>query len=264
MGLGTNVHLYRCAGKALVAAGIAVRVFPSLSPPAEQWVERVVTVALLCILFDGGMHLGWPRFRRSAAPIAVLGIAGTFLTAAAAAVLAHLAFGLDWYLAALLGTAVSPTDPAVVLSVLGRREVAGRSGDILEGESGANDPVGIALMVACSRRGALTRGIAGHRRPVRPAAGCGVVVGVAGGRALLWFIRRVGLPAEGVYPLRTLASVFVIYGVATLAHGSGFLAVFIAGIVLGDERAPRSNGDRTVPLSAGQPVRDRRVRGVWV
>src|SRR5664279_5158892 len=68
--------------------------------------------------------------------------------AAAAAVLAHFAFGLDWYLAALLGTAVSPTDPAVVFSVLGRREVAGRSGDILEGESGANDPVGIALMLS--------------------------------------------------------------------------------------------------------------------
>src|SRR5664279_546570 len=94
MGLGTNVHIYRCAGKALVAEGIAVRVFPSLSPPAEQLVERVVTVALLCILFDGGMHLGGrvpadppPRSR-------VLGIAGTFLTATAAAVLAHLAFGM--------------------------------------------------------------------------------------------------------------------------------------------------------------------------
>jgi cell volume regulation protein A len=68
--------------------------------------------------------------------------------------------------------------------------------------------------------------------------GVGTAIGVAGGRGLLWFIRRVGLPAEGLYPLRTLASVFVIYGVATLAHGSGFLAVFIAGILLGDERAP--------------------------
>jgi len=223
----------------LAAAAIAVRVLPGLSPPAEQMVERVVTVALLCILFDGGMHLGWPRFRRSATPIAVLGIVGTFLTAAAASVLAHLAFGLDWYLAALLGTAVSPTDPAVVFSVLGRREIAGRSGDILEGESGANDPVGIALMVALLAAGGIDRAalpaIAGQ---FALQLGVGMAVGVAGGRGLLWFIRRVGLPAEGLYPLRTLASAFVIYGVATLAHGSGFLAVFIAGIVLGDERAP--------------------------
>jgi cell volume regulation protein A len=66
----------------------------------------------------------------------------------------------------------------------------------------------------------------------------GLVAGVVGGRALLWFMRRVALPAEGLYPLRTLASAFVIYGAATLAHGSGFLAVFIAGIILGDARAP--------------------------
>src|SRR5664279_5389407 len=68
----------------LVAAAAATRLVPDLQSPPEQLVERVVTVALLCILFDGGMHLGWSRFRRSAAPIAVIGVAGTFLTAAAA------------------------------------------------------------------------------------------------------------------------------------------------------------------------------------
>ncbi len=66
----------------------------------------------------------------------------------------------------------------------------------------------------------------------------GLVAGVVGGRALLWFMRHVALPAEGLYPLRTLASAFVIYGVASIAHGSGFQAVFIAGIILGDARAP--------------------------
>ena len=58
----------------------------------------------------------------------------------------HAAFGLVWYVALLVATAVSPTDPAVVFSVLGQQEITGRSGTILEGESGANDPVGIALM----------------------------------------------------------------------------------------------------------------------
>jgi cell volume regulation protein A len=66
----------------------------------------------------------------------------------------------------------------------------------------------------------------------------GAVIGGAGGAALLWFIRRVPLPSEGLYPLRTLASALLLYGLATLARGSGFLAVFIAGIVLGDQRAP--------------------------
>ena len=222
----------------LAATAIAIALGPDLHTPPQQLVERVVTVALLCILFDGGMHLGWSRFRRSAAPITVIGVAGTFLTAAAAAVLAHLAFGLDWYLAALLGTAVSPTDPAVVFSVLGRREVAGRCGDILEGESGANDPVGIALMVALLTAGGITAGgLLAVATQFALQMTVGIVVGVIGGRALLWFMRRVALPAEGLYPLRTLASAFVIYGLATIAYGSGFFAVFIAGIILGDARA---------------------------
>ena len=66
----------------------------------------------------------------------------------------------------------------------------------------------------------------------------GLAAGVAGGRALLWFTRRVSLPSAGLYPIRTLACVLLLFGAATLAHGSGFLAVFAAGIVLGDERVP--------------------------
>lgn len=66
----------------------------------------------------------------------------------------------------------------------------------------------------------------------------GVAVGAAGGLALLMFMRRVALPSEGLYSLRVLTGALAIYGVATVAHGSGFLAVFVAGILLGDERAP--------------------------
>ena len=66
----------------------------------------------------------------------------------------------------------------------------------------------------------------------------GAAIGVVGGRALLWFMRRVPLPGEGLYPLRTLACAALLYGVATLARGSGFLAVFVAGIAIGDEDAP--------------------------
>lgn len=89
-----------------------------------------MTIALVLILFNGGAHIGWRRFRAAAAPIAVVGIAGTFLTAAAGAVLLHVAFGLDCYLALLVATAVAPTDPAVVFSGLGQREIRGRSGTI--------------------------------------------------------------------------------------------------------------------------------------
>ena len=223
----------------LVGAAVAVKVIPALHAPPRQAVEEVVTVALVCILFDGGMHIGWSRFRSAAAPIAVVGVLGTFLTVAAGALLAHLAFGLAWYAAVLVATAVAPTDPAVVFSVLGRREISGRSGIILEGESGANDPVGIALMASLIAAGGLSAGaFAKVGGEFLLQMGVGAAVGVAGGAALLWFTRRVPLPSEGLYPLRILACALMLFGAATLAHGSGFLAVFAAGIVLGDARAP--------------------------
>jgi len=223
----------------LVAAAVTGAALPGVVAPPERTVERIVTVALLCILFDGGMHIGWRRFRAAAAPIVVVGVAGTFLTAASAAAVAHFGFGFSWYVSLLVGTAVAPTDPAVVFSVLGQREIRGRSSTILEGESGANDPVGIALLVSLLAAGSLSGGAlvqVGGEFVLQ--MGVGAALGLIGGRALLWSMRRISLPSEGLYSLRTLASVLVLYGATTLAHGSGFLAVFVAGIVLGDERAP--------------------------
>jgi cell volume regulation protein A len=223
----------------LAGAAIAVNTIPALHAPPRLAVERVVTLALVCILFDGGMHIGWTRFRSAAGPIATVGVAGTFLTVAAAAVFAHVAFGLAWYVALLVATAVAPTDPAVVFSVLGQQEISGRSGTILEGESGANDPVGIALMASLISAGGLSVGAfaqVGGEFLLQMTVGA--AVGAAGGWALLWFTRRVPLPSEGLYPLRTLACALLVFAVATLARGSGFLAVFAAGIALGDGRAP--------------------------
>jgi len=223
----------------LAGAAIAAASVPHLNAPPHRTVERLVTIALVVILFDGGLHLGWRRFRAAAAPIALVGVLGTFLTTLAVTVLAHLAFGLEWYVAALVGTAVAPTDPAVVFSVLGQRELVGRSGTILEGESGANDPVGIALMASLLAAGGISAGALGA-----VAGGfalqmlVGAAVGIVGGRALLAFMRAVPLPSEALYPLRTLAGAMLLFGLATVAHGSGFLAVFVAGILIGDGRAP--------------------------
>jgi cell volume regulation protein A len=223
----------------LVGAALVALVIPALRVSDVVIVEEVVTIALVLILFDGGMHIGWRRFRAAARPIGAVGILGTFLTAGLGAVLMHVAFGMDWFIALILATAVAPTDPAVVFSVLGRREIRGRSGTILEGESGANDPVGIALMASLLAAGGLSWAAAGH------AAGqfllqmtVGLAVGLVGGRALLWFIRRVPLPNEALYPLRTMFFALALFAVGSLAHGSGFLAVFVAGIVIGDPGAP--------------------------
>lgn len=223
----------------LIAAAVAVKVIPQLHQPPERTVERLVTIALICILFDGGLHIGWHKFRAAAAPIVIVGVLGTFFTVAAIAVFIHLVFGLAWYLALLVATAISPTDPAVVFSVLGRREVSGRAGTILEGESGANDPVGIALMASLITAGTVSAGAFAHiAGEFALQMGVGAAIGLVGGRAVLWFIRAVPLPGEGLYPLRTAACALILFAAATLAHGSGFLAVFVAGIALGDARAP--------------------------
>ena len=223
----------------LVAAAIVVNAITPLKAPPEQTVERIVVLALLFILFDGGMHIGLRRFREAAAPILVVGVVGTFATTAAIAVLAHLAFGLDWYISVLLGTALAPTDPAVVFSVLGRREITGRTSTILEGESGANDPVGIALLVSLLGAHELSTGAFGHvAGEFAIQMSVGAVLGVLSGRSLLWTMRRVPLSSEGLHTLRSMAWVLGTYGLTTVAHGSGFLAVLVAGIIVGDERAP--------------------------
>ncbi len=223
----------------LVGTAVAVHTVPVLQPPSEGVVERVITIALVLVLFDGGMHIGPARFRAAVAPILSVGVLGTALTAAGAALMLHYACGVGWFPAVLVATAVAPTDPAVVFSVLGKREIRGRSSTILEGESGANDPVGIALMTSLIAAGGLSAaGFASVGAQFVLQMAIGLAVGVIGGRALLVFMRRVALPSEGLYPLRTLASCLMLYGIATLAHGSGFLAVFVAGIVIGDARAP--------------------------
>lgn len=223
----------------LIAAVAASSFFPVLETVPRVLDEHVVSVALVFILFDGGMHIGWSRFRNSLGPITWLGVAGTAVTAAGVALAGHLLLELPWQQSLLLGAALAPTDPAVVFSVLGKREISGRSGTILEGESGANDPVGIALMVsllAATGAGldAVTQGLLTFVLQLL----IGTAVGVLGGLTLRWALQRLALPNEALHSIWTLAFAVVLYAVGTLLHGSGFLAVFLAGILIGDVRAP--------------------------
>ena len=222
----------------LIVAAAASDVFPVLAHVPLVVDERIVTVALILILFDGGMHIGWRRFRGAAGAITWVGIAGTAVTAAAVALVARLLLGLDWQASLLLGAALSPTDPAVVFSVLGRRDIEGRSGTILEGESGVNDPVGIALLASLLAAGTGAGAVVGGVTEFLLQMLVGTVVGIGGGLLLGLLMRRVPLPNEALYAIRAVAFAALVYGAATLLHGSGFLAVFLAGILVGDARVP--------------------------
>jgi potassium/hydrogen antiporter len=224
----------------LLAAALLSDLWPRVYEEVPiQTVERVAVIALVVILFNGGMDIGWRRFRAAAGPILSLGVLGTFATAGIVAVVAHYALGFDWKLAGIVGAALAPTDPAVMFSVLGRRDIAGRAGTALEGEAGVNDPAGIALMVGMVELA--THIDASFLVVVREFAveiAIGTATGLAAALGFLIVLRRVRLPSESLYPLLALALAGALYGATSLAHGSGFLAVFIAGLFLGDARTP--------------------------
>lgn len=228
----------------LLAGSIAATAVPGLREHVSiLTVERIAVLALIVILLSGGLDIGAGRLRESSREVTLLGIAGTFLTAAALAVAAHLILGLPWKVAGLVGAALAPTDPAVVFSVLGRREITGRAGTVLEGEAGMNDPAGIALLlglleVATSDTGSIWNVAATFLVEM----GIGGAIGFAGGLLMTQILGRVRLPSGGEHAVLTIVCAVALYGATTLAGGSGFLAVFIAGLVLSDVTVPH-HGD---------------------
>jgi cell volume regulation protein A len=219
----------------LIAAAVASDLSPRIEHSISvQDVTRIGVVALVVILFHGGMGIGLHRFRVAATPILVLGGPGTFATAAIIAGVSHWLLGFEWVTAGIIGAAIAPTDPAVMFSVLGGREVGGRSGTILEAESGTNDPVGIALMIGMIELALHPdSSFAVVIKEFALEMTIGAVVGVLAGRLLLWVNNRAALPSMPLYPLLTLACALTIYGATAVLHGSGFLAVFIAGLIAG-------------------------------
>jgi cell volume regulation protein A len=215
-----------------------------------DWVVRIGALALVLILFEGGFSCGVERMRRSIGPIVGLGLLGTFATTAALALACHHIIGLGWELSVLVGVALAPTDPAAVFSILGNRDVRGRSSAIIEGESGFNDPVSISLMA-----GAITY-VAGTAAGTDIAsefvlsmlvgAAAGIVLGVACG----WTLARLQFPHEIVAPFAVILTAFAIYSVTGLLHGSGFLAVLLAGVVMGDHLRMRAGTESLVGLGA--------------
>ena len=201
----------------LVAAAVVSDVWPAVYEHVPiRTVERIAVVALVVILFNGGIDIGLARLRGALAPVLSLGLAGTFLTAGGIAVVAHLVLGMDWTLAGLMGAALAPTDPAVMFSVLGRREIAGRSGTTLEGEAGMNDPAGIALMLGMIELATHEDArfwVVGREFAVEMAVGA--AIGLLGARLMIPILRRSRLPSESLYPVLALFLAFVLYGAAS-------------------------------------------------
>lgn len=206
---------------------------------------RLGSLALALILFDGGLNTPLSALRRTWAPAGLLATVGVALTALLIAIPAHL-WGLAWPQALLLGAVVSSTDAAAVFAVLrgSGLQLKRRVGTTLELESGLNDPVAVILTIALTsnlvRPGEVAAGRLLAEILLQLAVGAAAGVGIGrGGRLLL---RRLPLPTGGLYPALTLALALLAFGVTTLLHGSGFLAVYLAGMVLGNGPLPYHAG----------------------
>ncbi len=206
---------------------------------------RIGSIALALILFDGGLNTPMEAVRRYWAPAGVLATVGVVLTAGLVAVAAH-AMGLDWPEAMILGAVVSSTDAAAVFSILrgSGLHLKRRVGVTLELESGLNDPVAVILTTTLTANLLAPDAVDGWALTGEILVQ--LVVGGLVGIAIAWagrgLLARIGLVSGGLYPPLTLAVAFLAFGVATLLHGSGFLAVYLAGLLLGNSPLPYKAG----------------------
>jgi potassium/hydrogen antiporter len=201
--------------------------------------------ALALILAEGGLTTSWDSVRpsmRLGLSLATLGVA---VSVSIVAVGAHFLLGMSWELSVLLGAVTSPTDAAAVFSVLRGLPLSQRLVGALEAESGLNDAPTVVLVTLIS-----TGAVADHGIPVTVLVivfelVAGVAVGLAVGFGGAWLMRRAALPSSGLYPLSVLCLALLAYGVASAAHASGFAAIYVAALVLGNSELPHRIATRS-------------------
>lgn len=196
--------------------------------------------ALVLILAEGGLTTRWENIRGSIGPAVLLSTLGTAVSVGVVAVAAHFLLGLDWTLALLIGAVVSSTDAAAVFSVLRGLPLPRRLTGILEVESGLNDAPVVIAVVALTAMAAGESADSGWQLvllAVGELAG-GALIGLAVGFLGARRMRDVALPSSGLYPIAVMALCAAAYGGAAVAHTSGFIAVYLCALVLGNAHLP--------------------------
>ncbi|MDT4973175.1 MAG: potassium/hydrogen antiporter [Pseudonocardiales bacterium] len=222
-----SLLLYLAFGVALGEDGVGIKFDDA------QLAQNLGTAALAVILIEGGLTTRWTDVRSVLAPAGALATLGVGISTLVTAAGAHWILGFSWQLALLLGATVSSTDAAAVFAILRVLPLPKRVAGLLEAESGFNDAPTVILVVLLSE-------VPFHFDPL-PFAGSllyelalGVVIGLGigwlGGLALA----RLALPASGLYPLATFGLGIVAFAAAGAAHASGFLAAYLAALVLGN------------------------------
>jgi cell volume regulation protein A len=211
----------------------------------------VGSIALAIILFDGGLRTRFAMFRTVLAPAAVLATVGVLLTAALTAPVAKYLLGMSGTAALLVGAVVASTDAAAVFFLVHARglRLRPRVGATLEVESGSNDPFAVFLTIVLVEF--LVQGDQSWTHVAIMLAGqaaVGAAIGLLGGRAVVYVLNRVSL-AQGLHAPFVTVSALVVFGLASVLHASGFLAVYLAGLVVGN-RPTRAHNTVVVFLDA--------------
>lgn len=205
------------------------------------------SVALAIIIFDGGQGARKDTFRVSLGPALSLATVGVLVTAGITGLAARLVLGLPWLEAMLIGAIVGSTDAAAVFGLLRSAglQLKERTSATLEIESGSNDPMAIFLTITLVELLVL--------RPANPGLeilgafaeqmGLGLAIGFAGGYVLVLLLKRLALPVS-MYPLLALAGGMSVFGIANLWGGSGFLAIYLVGILVGNASLPHAKDIR--------------------
>jgi cell volume regulation protein A len=231
-----SLLLYLALGLLLGESGFGIQ----FDDPAVA--ETLGLAALVLILAEGGLTTRWADVREGVPAATSLAIVGSAVSIAVVAAAAHWLLDAVWRVAMLLGAVLAPTDAAAVFSVLRRLPLPSRLSGILEAESGFNDaPVIILVLALTSTHTPSPLAMAGE---LVAKLIIGAAVGLLIGRLGAFALRRLALPASGLYPIAVLALVIGAYGAAAEAHGSGFLATYVAALVLGNSPLPHGPATR--------------------
>ena len=197
------------------------------------------TIGLVLILFEGGLTAGWREIRPVLPTAGSLAVVGTIVTALIAGFAATALFDLTTLEGMIVGSAVAATDSAAIFAVLRNSNLNRRLARSLEGESGLNDPVAVLLVTGfISWIQDPSYGLPDMLVAMAEEMAVGLVVGVAVGYVARRAFVKLDLPTPGLYPVASMAAAAIAFGLADVGHGSGFLAVYLAGLVLGTGIVP--------------------------